>query len=356
MTLQEQYGLIKEGKGHKDVFMKQALRQFPQFVTQANTFDYAATILKEKGIIVENYIDLNPINNFEARPKEDFELGFEKFLKEMVVQNEKEKLNQPDYIVWVYSPDQNKIISGWSYPEDAADFIADQAGALGQLKAYGKVKLKQLGLNPDDNRDWGTDMPSMLKEAKEYTKSSQEVDTKADSKKSSKSVDEYKEKSYSRQYAAKTGDDVIFDQMLRGFQFEARNPKNEGKEYEEIRSIVLKNLAKDPLYYTKNAAFGVEGIGYTDQATSYAPSKTDKMTPVSKEKPKSNVQDTLGKKEYKKGTPKAIKSEMTNKPKNSKGVKKMALPGTTYSKVKLKEEKMRSFISKIIKEELRNLR
>jgi len=275
MTLQEQYGLIKEGKGHKDVFMKQALRQFPQFVTQANTFDYAATILKEKGIIVENYIDLNPINNFEARPKEDFELGFEKFLKE---------------------------------------------------------------------------------EAKTYTKSSQEVDTKADSKKSSKPVDEYKEKSYSKQYAAETGNDVIFDQMLNGFQFEACNPKNEGKEYTEIRSIVLKNLAKDPLYYAKNAAFGVEGIGYTDQAVGYKPSKTDKMTPVSTEKPKSNVQDTLGGKEYKKGMPKAVKSEMTNKPKNSKGVKKMPLPGTIYSKVKLKEEKMRSFISKIIKEELRNLK
>jgi hypothetical protein len=275
MTLQEQYGLIKEGKGHKDVFMKQALKQFPQFVTQANTFDYAATILKEKGIIVENYIDLNPINNFEARPKEDFELGFEKFLKE---------------------------------------------------------------------------------EAKAYTKSSQEVDTKADSKKPSKPVDEYKEKSYSKQYAAETGDDVIFDQMLKGFQFETCSPKNEGKDYTEIRSIVLKNLAKDPLYYSKNAAFGVEGIGYTDQAVGYKPSKTDKMTPVSTEKPKSNVQDTLGGKEYKKGMPKAIKSEMTNKPKNSKGVKKMPLPGTTYSKVKLKEEKMRSFISKIIKEELRNLK
>ena len=276
MTLQEQYGLIKEGKGHKDVFMKQALKQFPQFVTQANTFDYTANILKEKGIIVENYIDLNPINNFEARPKEDFELGFEKFLKE--------------------------------------------------------------------------------EKAKSHVKSSQEVDTKAESKNPSKSANEYKEKSYSGQYAAKTGDDVIFDQMLKGFQFESCNSKNEGKEYDEIRSIVLKNLAKDPLYYSKNAAFGVEGIGYTDQAPGYKPSKTDKMTPVSTEKSKSNVQDTLGKKEYKKGMPKAIKSEMTNKPKNSKGVKKMPAPGTTYTKVKLKEEKMRSFVAKIIKEELRNLR
>lgn len=274
MTLQEQYGLIKEGKGHKDVFMKQALRQFPQFITQANTFDYAANILKEKGIIVENYIDLNPINNFEARPKEDFEIGFEKFLKE----------------------------------------------------------------------------------TKAYTKSSEEVDTKADTKKASKSVDEYKEKSYSSQYVAKTGDDVIFDQMLKGFQFESCNPKNEGKEYAEIRSIVLKNLAKDPVYYSRNAAFGVEGIGYTDQAVGYKPSKTDKMTPVSTEKPKSNVEDTLGKKEYKTGTPKTIKSEMTNKPKNSRGVKKMDMPGTKYSKVKLKEEKVRSFVSKIIKEELRKLK
>jgi hypothetical protein len=31
-TLQEQYNLIKEGKGHKDVFMKTALRQFPNFL------------------------------------------------------------------------------------------------------------------------------------------------------------------------------------------------------------------------------------------------------------------------------------------------------------------------------------
>ena len=28
----------------------------------------------------------------------------------------------------------------------------------------------------------------------------------------------------------------------------------------------LKNLKKDKLYYTKNAAFGIEGIGYTDEA------------------------------------------------------------------------------------------
>jgi hypothetical protein len=31
-TLQDQYLLIKEGKGHKDVFIKEAKRQFPNIV------------------------------------------------------------------------------------------------------------------------------------------------------------------------------------------------------------------------------------------------------------------------------------------------------------------------------------
>jgi hypothetical protein len=113
-------------------------------------------------------------------------------------------------------------------------------------------------------------------------------------------------------------------------------PENEEKSLEDIRKIVLKNLAKDPIYYTKNAAFGVEGAGYTDQIPGFKPSKTDKMEAISKEKIKSNVQDSLGKKESKKGTPKQIKQELGFIPKSSKGVKKMALPGKE-KKIKLKE-------------------
>ena len=52
-TLQQQYNLIKEGKGDKNFFMRQALRQFPEFVTVNNTFDQTVTILKGKSIISE---------------------------------------------------------------------------------------------------------------------------------------------------------------------------------------------------------------------------------------------------------------------------------------------------------------
>ena len=52
-TLQEQYNLIKEGKGRKDLFLKQALRQFPQYITKFNTFDETTSILKGKQVLSE---------------------------------------------------------------------------------------------------------------------------------------------------------------------------------------------------------------------------------------------------------------------------------------------------------------
>jgi hypothetical protein len=52
-----------------------------------------------------------------------------------------------------------------------------------------------------------------------------------------------------------------------GVYYEAKLDKNEGKTLEEIKDMVYKNLAKDPIYYTKNGQFGVD-VGYTDEAPS----------------------------------------------------------------------------------------
>ncbi len=52
-TLQEQYNLIKEGKGNKDYFLKTALRQFPDMLSPVNTFEDTVTILKNRSIINE---------------------------------------------------------------------------------------------------------------------------------------------------------------------------------------------------------------------------------------------------------------------------------------------------------------
>jgi hypothetical protein len=52
-TLQEQYNLIQEGKGHKDIFLKSAKRLFPEYITNFATFGEATTILKQRGILNE---------------------------------------------------------------------------------------------------------------------------------------------------------------------------------------------------------------------------------------------------------------------------------------------------------------
>lgn len=53
MTLQEQYNLIKEGKGDKNFFLKQARMLFPDLVTVHNDFNTSVTILKNKSILSE---------------------------------------------------------------------------------------------------------------------------------------------------------------------------------------------------------------------------------------------------------------------------------------------------------------
>lgn len=86
-TLQEQYNLIREGKGYKDVFLKEAKQLFPNMLINPSTFDESIKILKSRGVIFENYIDLKPINDMGFTPKLDWENKFEKFLKEEKAKN-----------------------------------------------------------------------------------------------------------------------------------------------------------------------------------------------------------------------------------------------------------------------------
>ena len=53
-TLQQQYNLIKEGKGDKQHFLKQARNLFPDYITSLNDFDTTVHILKNKSILNES--------------------------------------------------------------------------------------------------------------------------------------------------------------------------------------------------------------------------------------------------------------------------------------------------------------
>jgi predicted ArsR family transcriptional regulator len=93
-TLQQQYTLIREGKGNKDHFLKSARRVFPEFITPNTDYNTAVHILKGKSILSEGVggiATLNPI-------KPDWFKIFDTNLKEAIgVKNTKEYGDQNEF-------------------------------------------------------------------------------------------------------------------------------------------------------------------------------------------------------------------------------------------------------------------
>lgn len=180
-TLQDQYLLIKEGKGHKGVFLADAKRDFPHIVPNHATFEEAAASLKTKNIISENVVGLSAIVGYEPKKKESYETAFEAFLAEA----RKAKENEDEKV-------------------------------------------------------------------------------KAEEKKVSKPVEKDLEKNFD--YSDnKNPDNLIFDQIMMGYYAEMKDPKNADKTMQQLKDIVLKNLSKDPIHYTKDGQFGVKDLGYVTE-------------------------------------------------------------------------------------------
>jgi hypothetical protein len=196
-TLQEQYNLIKEGKGNKNVFLTEAKNLFPDMLTNSSTFDEASKILKNRSVISENYVDSYVINQLTSEdlngPKQPWELKYASYLEE----------------------------------------------------------VKNSALEPIVNNDYKTNT------AKE------DESIKADSKKVDKSVENIDSHNYDYSPKVDNINNVNAQEMMNGIYVELKyNPK---MELEEVQEKVIKNLAKDPLYYVKNGMFGVEGLGYEEQ-------------------------------------------------------------------------------------------
>ena len=172
-SLQNQYNLIKEGKGNKEIFLKEVKAQFPQYISNVQTFDQVIHSLTEKGII-----------------------------NEMVL----------------------------------------------------------VSANRPETPDW-------FKVFKENTEA-----IKADLKDTDKSVTEKETAGYNYE-DRKNNNNLSTEEILNGYYAEMKDPKNAEKTEDEIKAIVFKNLEKDPLFYIKNAAFGVKGIGYTENHPGLGPTK-----------------------------------------------------------------------------------
>jgi hypothetical protein len=124
-TLQDQYLLIKEGKGHAGVFLTEAKRQFPNIIRNAATFDEAVASLKTKNIISENVFSVMPA--IMDRPKkESYETAFEDFLAEAKKKNDDEKVKAEEKKVSKPVEEDLKKAFNYSDEKNPDNMIFDQ--------------------------------------------------------------------------------------------------------------------------------------------------------------------------------------------------------------------------------------
>ncbi len=145
-TLQQQYNLIKEGKGNKDDFLKSARRVFPEFVTSLTTYNDAVIFFSsirwgQTNMFYQNLIErLTWIENRhtslgESNIVKDIESGFicvgQNWYGENVTETQKKvhefygfKVNDDLYWNWQYTKNANDE-SQKSYKKTYDKFIKD---------------------------------------------------------------------------------------------------------------------------------------------------------------------------------------------------------------------------------------
>jgi len=144
------------------------------------------------------------------------------------------------------------------------------------FKNRGVLNENYIDLKPSNTYEgreqegWETKFKSFLKEAEDES-------VKADTTKESGYVKDTNNHTYDNS-DVKNLDNQIGQKVLNGIYFEGK--ENPDKTLDELRAIVSKNLAKDPLYYVKNAMFGVKGVGVSDELPGLKVSKSDQMEKV----------------------------------------------------------------------------
>ena len=199
-TLQEQYNLIQEGKGRKDLFLKEAKKTYPNLLSNLTSYKDATNILKSKSKISEN-------------------LGGVVTLKPLV------QLTSEDF---------NPNKQAWESKYEA--FVNEE---------------RAKSLKPIIDKD----IDEKINTEKEDEK------VKAEEKKVSKGVENIDKRNYDYSPKEDNINNVNAQEMMNGVYFELK--EDPSLTLEKAQEKVIKNLAKDELHYVKNGQFGV-GIGYTE--------------------------------------------------------------------------------------------
>jgi len=106
---------------------------------------------------------------------------------------------------------------------------------------------------------------------KEINTKEGEEKIKAVEKETAKEVINTQDRNYDYSPQVDNINNVNGQEMLNGVYLEVKY--NPALTIEEAQAMVIKNLAKDPLYYVKEGQFGVKGLGYSEAKTQKAEGK-----------------------------------------------------------------------------------
>ena len=210
-TLQEQYNQIQKGEGRKDLFLKEAKSKYPNLISNITSFSDAEKILKSKNVINEELGGVVTLQPVNKLTSEDF---------------------NPNKQAW-----ENKF----------EQFLAEA----------GKKEL-----NPIVD----------TKVEEEINDKAGDEKIKAEEKETAKEVINTQDRNYDYSPKVDNINNVNAQEMMNGVYCEIK--ENPSLSLEEAQAKVIKNLAKDQMYYVKEGQFGVAGLGYSEQKVEENSGKT----------------------------------------------------------------------------------
>jgi hypothetical protein len=334
-SIKQQYIDLQEGKMSQSNFMRNVRMTLPQFITNVTSYDDTVRILKNKGIITE--AELNLAGNLKVGDK----------LKKI-------NTSTPGTVT-IKKIDGNKIsVEDEAIPGRLFQWYAD--GIEAEIKA-GKLKLQtptEEGNNSEEDTMSDDEFDALIAQEEDKEDAEKVMGDKSDF-----TLNEAKTKWENTSGKAmydqfKEIDNLNGQEVFTGITCEMENNPELTKK--EATKIVIKNLKKQPNYYTDYKLSGVEG--YEPKIIGNVDPKTRQMKYVTKD---NLVDKEMGMKPVKnvakaKASANKAKKE-TNKAKDIdvlslvaqtlRGVPKMQSQGE-----KMKTIKLRETIQRLVKEVL----
>jgi hypothetical protein len=259
--------------------MKAAKKQFPNFVRNAATLNETISSLKHNHIISESMLGLGMVSSTKPTTPDWFKI----FNENMEGDQEQKYPTEIKNLIDAFMVAKN------SYNDLSKMTVDSTPGGNWRLYYDGK----DTGLTY--NGRLLSDKTIMDYDLEHYGGYDELNEAKAIEKKPTKDVVDLETKGYDYKDKEKV-DNIYGEAFLKGYYTEMKDPKNADKTVDELKEIVAKNLAKDRLYYTKEAQFGVKGIGYTDQTPGLKASKSDQMEKVKLDEAKKPKKETTNSK------------------------------------------------------------